>query len=479
MKEDISSTGKKIVKNLFLLITGNVAAQLLGFLSVIYLARILKADGFGKVVFAQGIVAYFFLFSDLGLKTFGTIEIARVKGEQKRYVNNIVTMRIALSIAAFLMLLLITLLMDKPQDQKYLIILFGISIFPSTILLDWFFQGIQKMGIIGLTNMLKSLFYITFLLLFLSSGDILYIPIYFTVSFILAMVPMFLTFFREHGWIVPSFEYTLWKESIIKAIPLGLSSIMIQIYYNIDTVMLGFMKGEEAVGLYNAAYKIVLLLLGFASIIGMVLLPNVSKIYTESKENIEKYLRYLSKITIFWSIPVTVGGMILSGQIIRVFYGEYYNNSVIPLQILIWSVFTVFSNIPFALLLLASGKGKEYMYSVTAGAVSNLSLNLFLIPRYDLIGASISTLISEFIVLTFLLLYSRRLIIIPMFRNILLGLTASSIMGILLLNLNDKFNLLISILLGILIYILTLIIIKGVNKEDLVFIREALKIKGS
>lgn len=478
MKEEIASSGRSIGRNLFFLVTGNVIAQLLGFLSVIYLARVLKADGFGLVAFAQGILAYFLLISDLGLKTYGTIEIAKERRQLKRYANNILTMRLVLSITAFLLLLLMVSLINKPQDQKYLIILFGISIFPSAFLMDWFFQGIERMGLIGLTNILKSFIFISLLLIFLREQGILYVPVYFIVASVLAIIPMFSIFIREHGWIRPSFEYNLWKESLTKAIPVGFSSIMIQIYYNIDTVMLGFMKGSEEVGFYNAAYKIVLLLLGLASITGMVLLPTISRIYSESKENLLRYLRYLSKITIFWGMPVAVGGMILSGQIITAFYGEHFNSSILPLQILIWSVFTVFSNIPFALILLASGKGKEYMYSVTAGAVSNLLLNLFLIPSYNLIGASIATLISEFIVLTLLFLYARRLFSIRVFKNILLSATASLIMGAGLLTIHDKLNLFISVLFGFLTYILSLIILKGIDREDLLFIREGFKVKG-
>jgi len=170
--------------------------------------------------------------------------------------------------------------------------------------------------------------------------------------------------------------------------------------------------------------------------------------------------------------------MILSGQIIIVFYGEHFNSSILPLQILIWSVFTVFSNIPFAILLLASGNGKDYMYSVTAGAAMNLSLNLLLIPRYNLIGAGVATLISEFIVLTLLFLYARRLFSIGVFKNILLSATASLIMGAVLLTIHDKLNLFISVLFGFLTYILSLIIMKGINREDLLFIREGFKVKG-
>lgn len=477
MKIRIASTGERIARNFFSLITGNVISQILVFLSVIYLARVLKPEGFGKIAFAQGLLAYFLLFSDLGLKTFGTIKIAKEKKKAKEYADNILTIRIVLSVISFLLLLLMVLVIDKPQEQKYLIILFGVSIFPSAILLDWFFQGIERMGIIGITNMLKSLIFIIFLFLFFRSQSLLYVPVYFLFSYILAIIPMLSLFIRENGWITPSFKSNLWKESFIKAIPLGFSSIMIQVYYNIDTVMLGFMKDEEAVGFYNAAYKIVLLLIGIAGITVMVLLPVISRMYGESKENLLRFLRYLSKITIFLGIPVAVGGMILSEQIIKVFYGESYKSSVLPLKILIWSVFTVFSNVPFALLLLASEKSKEYMYSVTAGAIINVSLNLLLIPRYNLMGASIATLISELIVLSLLFLYARGLLFIPIFKNILIGATSSLVMGIALIKVQDDLNLFISVLLGIFIYLLSLIIFKGFSKEDIIFIRHNFRTK--
>lgn len=476
MGENLSS-GLRVVKNYLYLLSGNIIAQFLGFLSIVYLARVLKADGFGKVAFAQGILAYFLLLSDLGLKTFGTIEVARDRSGLKGHVDNIVTMRALLSAIAFILLILMVLLIDKPLEQKYLIVLFGVSIFPSAILLDWFFQGTERMVLIGITNVLRSATYITLLLIFLKERDLLYVPLYFLAATVLATFPILIEFINKHGWIRPSFELSVWKNSIVRAVPIGLSNIMIQIYYNIDTVMLGFMKSEKDVGLYNAAYKIVLFLLGFASIMGMVFLPNITKIYSESKYNTERLLRYLSKATILCGIPVVIGGMLISRGIINFFYGGEYNGSILPLQILIWSVFTVFSNIPFALILFASEKEKDYLHSVTAGAAINIALNIILIPMYSLVGAGIATMISEFTVLTLLYLYARRLFQIPILKNMILGFVASLIMAGGLLLVRDKINLFISIMFGALVYILSLIILKVINKEDITFIREGLKVK--
>ena len=73
------STGQRILKNFLSLTTANIISRLISFVTIAYLARVLNASGFGQICFAQAIIAYFALLSNLGLTTFGVREVARDK----------------------------------------------------------------------------------------------------------------------------------------------------------------------------------------------------------------------------------------------------------------------------------------------------------------------------------------------------------------------------------------------------------------
>ena len=85
------STTRRILKNFVSLSFSQIVTKALGLVSVAYLARVLGAEGFGKIGFAQAILAYFMLLVNLGLSTLGTREVARNREEISRYVNNILT----------------------------------------------------------------------------------------------------------------------------------------------------------------------------------------------------------------------------------------------------------------------------------------------------------------------------------------------------------------------------------------------------
>jgi O-antigen/teichoic acid export membrane protein len=278
---------------------------------------------------------------------------------------------------------------------------------------------------------------------------------------------------KRYGRIKLSYDPVFWRQILKQSIPMGVSLILIQIYYTFDTVMLGFMKGEAMVGWYNAAYKIVLLFIGFATLFGTVIFPVLSRYYKESLSQLRDLLFQSSRLTLFFALPIAVGGMVLSSQIIQLVYGLSYQPSVLPLKILIWSVFTVYFNCSFAFCLLACDKQKEYMYSVLAGAIVNLILNFLLIPKYDMLGASIATITCETITLALILFYSRRIVRAVPGAHLLRTLSASAAMGMVLYFV--PLNLWLKILVGLVTYLLIMITIKGIKAEDIISFQKILR----
>lgn len=434
-----------------------------------YLARALTVEGFGRITFSQAIVTYFTLLTDLGLKTIGVSEIAGHKEKIKLYVNNILSLRMVLAAISFILLLFFAAVINKPAELKLLIVFFGLSLFPSALLLDWFFQGIERLEFVGIATAARSLSYVALIFLFVKSySNILSVPLIIFISFFVIVLPLIYYFIKYYGRISFSFDVQFWKGLLIKALPLGIAFIAIQIYYNIDTLMLGFMKNEETVGWYNAAYKIVLFFVAFAGAIGASILPVMSNYYQTSKEKLKILIEYSSKLMIFLGLPIAICGLVAAKDIILFIYGSGYENSILALKILIWQVFTVFVNVPFAYCLLACEGRKYYMYSVVLGAIINIVLNLILIPRYSLIGAAIATIISEIIVLTALYIFSLKIIYAPIGKYAIKIVICSSLLGGLIYFL--KFNLWINFFIGALFYLSANIVLKSFSLKEIKFI---------
>jgi O-antigen/teichoic acid export membrane protein len=255
---------------------------------------------------------------------------------------------------------------------------------------------------------------------------------------------------------------------------MGVSFILIKIYYTFDTVMLGFMKGQAVVGWYNAAYKIVLLFIGFAGLFGSAIYPVLSRCHKESEAELERFVFQFARASVSFGFPIAVGGTMLGAHIIDFVYGPAYHPGVLPLQLLIWSVLTVYFNCSFAFCLLACNRQREYLYSASAGTATNLILNLILIPKYGMVGAGVATVACEVVVLGLILFYSRRVVKALPWAHLLKVFGASSFMGVSLYLLDGSLPL--KILAGASVYLAAMIALRGVTRKDVEWLRQITKV---
>jgi len=469
------STARSVLKNFLSLTFADFFNKALAFLGVAYLARVLKAEGFGKIEFAQAIIVYFLLVVNQGFSVFGAREIAKDKTWIRIYVNQIMTMRLLLCLVSYILLVIFVLCINQPNEVKRLFLIYGFTLFTFSLTLDWVFQGIEKMEYVAIGRIITQVVYVGGLFLLVKKYDqLLRVPVIQVVGAITGAMFLLYTFIKKYGGIKLSYDLNLWKQILKQSMPMGVSFLVIQLYYHFDSVLLGFMKGVTVVGWYNAAYKIVLLFIGFASLFGTSIFPVLSRYYKESLAKLHQFVLQCSRLNIFFGLPIAVGGTILSGQIIRFVYGSAYQSSILPLQILIWSVFTVYFNCSFAFCLLACDKQKEYMYSVIAGALVNLILNFVLIPKYSMLGASIATIVCEVITLGLILFYSRRIVKAIPGIDLLKIFGASAGMGVVLYFLPG--NLLIKVFVGIFVYLGAMITLRGIHKEDLAWLKQIIKV---
>jgi len=468
------STARNVLKNFLSLTFADFFNKALAFFAVAYLARVLKTEGYGKIEFAQAIIVYFLLVVNQGLSVFGVREIAKDQLKVKIQVAQILTIRLLLSLVSYILLVIFVLLVKQPSDIKKLLLIYGFTFFTFSFTLDWVFQGIEKMEYVALGRIINQVVYVGGLFFLVKNWDqLLRVPIIRIAAAIAGAIILLYTFIQRYGDIKLSYDLNLWKQIFKQSIPMGISFLVIQLYYNLDSVMLGFMKGVTVVGWYNAAYKIVLLFLGFASLFGTTIFPVLSRYHKESLDKLREFVFHSSRFNIFFGFPIAVGGTILSGQIIQFVYGSAYQSSILPLQILIWSVSTVYFNCSFAFCLLACDRQKEYMYSVIAGAIVNLILNIMLIPKYSMLGASIATIVCEVITLGLILFYSRRIVKAIPGIDFLKTLGSSAFMGMVLYFLQG--NLLIRVLVGIFVYLGVMIALRGIRGEDLMWLKRIVK----
>src|SRR5229473_63802 len=286
------------------------------------------------------------------------------------------------------------------------------------------------------------------------AADAWVVPVASVVSLLAGTLLIWLPARREYCIPWPVISPDVWRSFLPICLIMGLASMMSMIYDQIDTVMLRYMRSEAEVGLYVASYRLMTIAMSFTPILGQVFFPLLSETTGQDQENEQRYLGWLGQASIGLALPIATGGFILAEPLTRFVLGSQYNGTAMLFR---WLMLTIVAGPMasyFGSQMIPSAREKKYLLAVGAGAVVNVILNLFLIPRYGAIAAAFTTAISQAVVAFLNYYFSRDLRRPSLVKALGLSLTASGVMAVGLLVLRSRFTLhvVVLVVLGALVY---------------------------
>ena len=462
------NTRQTIFKNTLWLTISTVTNKLLSLALVIYAARILGAEGYGKFTFALAFVSLLMIFSDFGVSTIVNREFAREK-EKKEEFYSIISLKVLLAFGTFLLILLTSFFIVSAKDIQMTILILALFLLINSLIgvCYSFFHARQKMEYEAWFETLQSLMIFglgLFILFRFPSAENLSYAYFF--SSLVALIFVLLFFHLKIFPLKIEWDFLVWKKFLKMSWPLALIGLFGLIYSYTDSVMLGYWNMMAETGWYNAAYKIVtagLLPMGF---VGASFYPALSKFSKESKEKFQKTWDYELRIMILLALPLVVGGMLLAPKIIYSFYSLDFAPSILAFQILILTAGIIFLYRPFYDAMIVLNQQTKTFWITIVGALTNVILNLILIPKYSLYGAAIATLITNFLILLIIIFYTRkftfiRFPILKIFSTFLISAVASAFMYFIIKKLLIyNINIFLLVFVGILIYLMVFSVIR-------------------
>jgi O-antigen/teichoic acid export membrane protein len=424
-----------VSKNYILSLVNTISGLLFPIITFPYASRILMADGIGEVNFFTSIISYISLFTCLGIPLYAVREIARVRDDEKaisRVATEILLLHTVLTFVGYAIVLILCFTVSKVSSNIPLFLLISSNIFFVAIGCEWFYQGIEDFQYITIRGLIVKILSVILLFVFVKTkDDLLYYGGYTVIGVVGGNI---FNFFRLRKYVhIRLFQLRELQpfRHLKPALRIFVLNLISSIYLNLDTVMLGFLKDNAAVGYYTAAVKLSKMLMGICSSLCIVLLPRLSNMVARDEmEEFKKLSLKATRYTIAVSVPICVGLILMAPTLIYLFCGSSYQPSVITLQIL--SPIIVFISLSYLGCQFLFPQGKENIMMITAsvGAVSNFILNLIFIPKYSHNGAALATLIAEFLVLVSMLVIAKQYINMPIFeKNSLHYFVASIIMG--------------------------------------------------
>ena len=387
-------TARTITKNSIWLLSGEIAGKAIVFLIMLIIARRLGVENFGKFTLAQSIVMIFAVISDLGLNIFLFREIPQNKRSVTNYVGNIFLIRVALSLLFFGALILFLKLVNYEQEIKEVTYILGLWLcFTNlTYVFRTVFKALEIMVWDAIINILDTFFRLIFILVFFFWGITLFkVAFAYMASAFIACCLGFYIFYQKNNLRDFKIDLSIWKEFSKEMGSLALVAILIPIFGKFDSVVLAHFRGNEAVGYYNAAAKIVWMLLLVPGMFTQAAFPKLSQFSVNDQSKFRALVSYLLKGNLFITGMICLMLFFWAKPVLILIYGKEYLAAVSVFQILVWALLFHGLNGVFIYSLNARKKQTVNVVMILTTITINVSCAILLAPDFGYLGVAFST----------------------------------------------------------------------------------------
>lgn len=381
-----------LIQNFIYLSLMQIAGFIFPLFTLPYLAKVVGANGFGRIAFASAIIVWIQTIADWGFNYTATRDVAQ-KREDKLAVSMIFS-KIFWSrcVLMFISLLLLFILIAIIPDfrRNYTIILITFLLIPGNIMFsEWFFQAMERMKYITILNFIAKLLFTILVFFFVKDKNDYYLqPLFISLGFITSgFIALYFILVR---WKVKLFRpsyHEIWY-TIKESTNVFINNLMPNLYNSMSTILLGFFSNPMAVGIYSSGKNFVSISYSMTSIISRTFFP-----YLVRKSN--KHGIFV-RISIIVSSLVTIILFLFANFIIQLFYTEEFVDSILVLKITSFALLFITLNTVYGTNYLLIHNYDRLLRNITIiSSLIGLILAFPLIYFFDYIGASITFLLSS------------------------------------------------------------------------------------
>jgi len=410
MSEIVNQSLQKIAKGTGIVFIGTIIGMLLGFVSRIIIVRYITQSEYGIFSLALVLLSIFATISTLGLSDGTARQIAFYRGKDDTpKIKGVMlsSLQIALITSVLLALVLFftsnlisTNVFHSPELARPLKI-FAIAI-PFFVLITIFtsiFRGFDRVEPnVYFQNIFRSVIYILFLAGAILLGLSFIGVIYAYLASIMLTCMAFAVYAMKKPPLATKGEKSvnvnpmMGKELLFFSLPLFAVTMLHAITAWTDTLMLGYFKTPDVVGLYNAALPLANLIPVVLSSMLFLYVPIASQLYSQNlMSEMRRNYAILTKWMFSLTLPIFLIIFLFPETTLNILFGPRYIQAGMALQILAMGMFVNTFLGPNGTTLMTVGKTRFLMWTSLIGSIMNIALNIFLIPPLGIIGAAIAS----------------------------------------------------------------------------------------
>lgn len=393
---------KRLGTSVGVLAGAQVGGQVIGLAMLAIVTRKIGPAYLGAYAFSYNIVAYVGLAATIGLPVLGMRDVSQSRSNRRRVLIDTVAARVLLAVLLGAALIFASRWLAPTAASRVLLPLLAIKLLIDALTFDWYLQGADRHAVVAASRFIGQIAYAAALLPLLANGltgarhyvaaNLAGLAITAAVMLVLAVRDIGLRFDRP--------DVKQIRQRLTRSTPFLWWLALTQVYYSTDLILITYLAGDRKAGLYAAASKLPLSVIGIASMWFTVSMPETARLHaTEQVDVIRAQSRAAVTTAIVAGLPFVLLGPIFATDIAKTLFGVRFAGSGPALAVLSASVAVSLLQIVVTSVVMGAGRERPYVRAMSFGAAANVVLNLLLIPTLGIVGAAISTIASESIVL--------------------------------------------------------------------------------
>lgn len=388
----------KVIKNATWIIVCRVIQALLSLIISMLTARYLGPSNYGIINYASSIVAFLVPIMQLGFRNTLVQEFVKKPNEEGKILGTALVLNVISAVFCIIGVISFVLIANRGETDTIIVCsLYSINLIFQALEMSQYWYQVKLLSkytsIVSLCAYIVVSIYRIYLLI--TGKSIYWFAISQTLDFMIIAIALLIIYYKV-GKQKLFFSLKTGKEMFSVSKYYIVSSMMVTVFGHIGSILLKFLMDDAAVGFYTTTIACT----GMTSFIFAAIVdsarPSVLESRAVSKNVFEKNMISLYTIIIYVSLLQGLVLSIFAPLVVRVLYGSAYDSAVMPLRIMSW--FTVFSNIGTVrnVWILAEEKQKYLWIINLSGAMTNIVLNLLLIPAMGVSGAALASVITQF-----------------------------------------------------------------------------------
>lgn len=468
-------------KNALMLVFGNFSRMLATFGFVLYSANALGLEGFGKYSLSVNLFELFLGLAATAVGILLTRDVVRWPRRFNQLLTSAIVLAICLATLAPALMVSLGYLFGYAPDTLQALGIASLALFPAVIcvLFEAVFVAKERAEFFTMGMAFESVLRIVLGVIALHLG-------YGLLTLMWIMVLSRSLQLLAYWWVMRRLTVFQWsfrgdstQRFVLRWRVFAGENWLASIYLNLDVLILSWVAGEAAVGLYSAAGKFVRLGSILSRSFTTAVFPVMSRMFTESPESFHQFYQHSIRVMYTIAFPIVVGVTVMADRIVAMLYPPEYHGTVAILRVLIWIVLIDFLNPFLSHVLFAQGRQHRSMQVAAISLFVNTVCCFLLVKQFGALGAALSSVLGGIVAMCCYMFFAiPRGDIVATFALAFRALLAALGMGAAIYFLRNEYLIAIAAA-SVVVYVALLFLVQAIRSEDIRYFKAILGARAS